>query len=413
MNVVEKLAAARPAHLDPAVETDQATRSVELARAMAAPRTPRTARKADEIRSNEMKRRIVRPLWGLGVVGAAAVTAVALAVAGSGGSGAPGSPGISASAAPTTMDARTVLLAAAHQASGQPDRTAKYWHSAQLHRDYHRADGYTVVSESRDERWTPSTPGDESWGRQQNLGTRPVSPADEVAWRAAGSPATFPVGALVRPRAEAMKRLMAKRFTAKTKRLMAKRLMPGRLTLTMTTKPGEVQTSHSAQVEGDKIFWLGRNVSMKDLRALPTDPAGLKKSLLRSYEGHDTEASSVPMSSDAWLFRVTSGLIMDMPVSPKVRAAAFEMLAGLKTVKTVGMVKDAQGRAGTAIAVTEHTRSAGVQQQRLIIDEATGRALGQEIVVLRPAGTMAGLPPGSVVSSSTVVTDEWTDSGPR
>jgi hypothetical protein len=389
MNVIERLTAARPAHLDPAVETDQATRGAELARAMAAPRTPRTTRTAGEIRSGEMKRRIVRPLWGLGVVGAAAVTAVTLAVTGSGGGAAPGSPGISASAAPTTMDARTVLLAAAHQATGSPVETGAYWHSTRLDRSYQRIGDYTVVEENRFEDWTPTGTGKdkERWSRQQYLGTRPATPADVAAWKRAGAPATFEVQHYPGPR--------AKLFAPEVLR----------------TGPGKPSTSHTPLIDGDKVFSLGENVTMKDLRALPADPARLKTVLLRSYKGHGTEASSVPMSAETWLFTVTRGLITDMPVTPRVRGAAFRMLADLKTVRAVGTVKDAQGREGTAVAVTEDTKAAGLLQHRLIISSA-GEALGQETVALRPAGTTAGLPAGSVESSSTVSSD-WTDSVPR
>jgi hypothetical protein len=77
----------------------------------------------------------------------------------------------------------------------------------------------------------------------------------------------------------------------------------------------------------------------------------------------------------------------------------------------VGTVKDAQGREGTAVAVTEDTKNEGLLQHRLIISSA-GEALVQETVALRPAGATAGLPAGSMVTSSTVSSD-WTDSVPR
>ncbi|ACY95844.1 hypothetical protein Tcur_0239 [Thermomonospora curvata DSM 43183] len=93
-------------------------------------------------------------------------------------------------------------------------------------------------------------------------------------------------------------------------------------------------------VDGDKIFWLGRNVTMKNLRALPADPARLKAELLKWYRGHGTEAAGDPMSADVRLFTVTQGLILDMPITPKVRAAAFRMLAGLDSVKAAGPVRD-------------------------------------------------------------------------
>lgn len=60
----------------------------------------------------------------------------------------------------------------------------------------------------------------------------------------------------------------------------------------------------------------------------------------------------------------------------------------------------------------EKTPARGVLQHRLIIDDATGRALGQDIVVLKPA-LSGGLLVGSVLASTTIVTDEWVASPPR
>jgi hypothetical protein len=62
------------------------------------------------------------------------------------------------------------------------------------------------------------------------------------------------------------------------------------------------------------------------------------------------------MSSDLGPYTVAKGLITDMPVTPKVRGGAFRMLADLRTATALGRVEDAQGRPGTAIAITERTR---------------------------------------------------------
>ncbi len=132
----------------------------------------------------------------------------------------------------------------------------------------------------------------------------------------------------------------------------------GRLkSFTAKTAPGRPEVSSSPLVDGDKVFWLGRNVTMKDLRSLPSDPKRLKAELLRWYKGHGTESND-PMSSDEWLYQVARGLVMDMPVKPEVRAAGFRMLAALPAVKSVGKVQDPQGRTGNAIAVDEKTPAA-------------------------------------------------------
>ncbi|MGP4026400.1 hypothetical protein [Actinomadura sp. 3N407] len=41
-------------------------------------------------------------------------------------------------------------------------------------------------------------------------------------------------------------------------------------------------------MDGGEVFWLGRNVTVEDLRSLPSDPERLKARLMRWYEGRDT-----------------------------------------------------------------------------------------------------------------------------
>ncbi|WP_433180061.1 CU044_5270 family protein [Actinoallomurus sp. CA-150999] len=336
-----------------------------------------------------------RTMWltgGLGLTAAAAAAAVAISTTGGSAGGPAGDrPGGTGSPPRTVaLNAHTVLLAAASRADVQPDRVGKYWHSVTLGRSYFRVAAptgdYTVLSEGRSEQWTPSAVRQDQVASEQRLGARPATAADVAAWKKAGSPTSFTFSATPYGK--------------------------GKGKMVMPAQPGKVSVSRAPLVDGDKVFWLGRNVTMKDLRALPADPKRLKASLSRWYQGHGTESSSEAMGSDLWLYTVAKGLIMDMPVTPKVRGAAFRMLADLKMVKAIGAVKDAQGRTGTAIAVTEPTKGNGTLQHRLIIDTATGRALAEELIVLKPAGSTAGLAPGSLYSSSAVLTQDWTDATP-
>ncbi|MGV9599197.1 CU044_5270 family protein [Streptosporangium sandarakinum] len=407
---IDRLRAARPAHLGD-TPVDERTRTAELTRAMAQPRQERRTRRAPG------RRTIARPAWGLGLAGAAAaVTAVAVAVTGTGGTApspsaartgqavassespksSKSSPGRTAPDGQVRLSARTVLLAAAHRAAGQPDETGAWWHTVSVSRTLFRAEGadYTVVDRQRTESWTPSATGPEQrqYSSTQSLGARPATPEGEAAWREAGAPAEIPV------------------------------VVPGKkgAKLSLPTGPGEVQKGQGALPDGDKVFWLGRNVSVRDLRALPSEPDALKAWLLRSYKGHGTE-SSAPMSRDAWLFAVTAGLITDMPVTPEVRGAAFRMLAGLASIEVARDVTDAEGRAGTAVTIDEQEASAmgkaaagddGVLRTRLIFDEETGRALATENVVVRPGGPQAGMEPGTVWNSDVLLESGWTDDRP-
>lgn len=381
MNPIDELRAARPAHLGDR-PVDERTRAAELSHAMSQPRRPRR------------RRTIVRPAWGLGLVGvAAATTAVAVVMAGNGAPAPPRATVTERLIAPSpatpkvTLSARDVLLAAAEKADRQDETTGDYWHTATVARNRFAVakGGYHFVTEQRDEMWTPRATGGEQWSRSQSLGSQPATEEDRKAWEAAGSPAEVEI-----------------EMPDKGKGLRMK----------MPTAPGKVRTSHSPLVDGDKVFWLGRNVTMKDLRGLPSDPDELKKWLLRSYEGHDTESSSTPMASDVWLFKVSAGLITDMPVTPQVRGAAFRMLAELDTVEVIANVTDAEGRQGTAVSIEERLKGGGVLGNRLVFDESTGRALANENVVVKPGGLQAGFEPGTVFNSIAVLETGWTDEKP-
>ncbi|MFI7442743.1 CU044_5270 family protein [Nonomuraea indica] len=372
MNPIDDVRAARPAHLGD-TEVDQRTRQAELAYAMSqgAP-APR--------------RRSLRPVWGLSLAGAAAaVTAVAVFGAGAGGGAGGGTtPAVrsaTGTAAPMALSAQQVLLMAATKAEGRPSSSGTYWHTESVQRTLTRAvAGYLVVEEGRIQSWVSATG---QWSRSQPLGAQPATDADRARWEAAGSPAQIEVE------------------------------VPGKRTRTLTTEPGKPHSGHHA---GKEIFWLGRNVTMADLKRLPEDETALKRWLLRHYQGHGTE-SGAPMGRDAWLFQTTAGLITDMPVSAKVRAAAFRMLAGLPTVTASAGVTDARGRSGTAVAIeTEslapdgHAAGKGTLQDRLIIDEQTGQALARESVVVEPGGLQKDFEPGTVWNSVTLVKAAWTDS---
>ncbi|GLZ16192.1 hypothetical protein Acsp04_64270 [Actinomadura sp. NBRC 104425] len=393
-DVLRMLADARPAELDPDAPVDPATRAAELAR----------AKTADSHAARAVPRRRIRPMWGLGLVGAATAAVVAATTltgtdtgAGTGPRSGSGSPTTTVRPGPSgalgTMDARTVLLTAAEQADKQTDSLRAYWYVMTLSRSYMRATSpqgdYTVLLQDRWETWTPSAPRGTQWNRHEFLGGRPATEADRAVWQRAGSPSTFRLKATVVNKASGAVRTKEAQVDA---------------------APGEPHLD-SAPVVGGNVYWLGRNVSVKDLRSLPADPARLKKWLLRWYTGTDPEGGGVPMGADEWLFTVTRGLVVEMPVTPEVRAAAFRMLAKLKTVRSVGEVTDAQGRTGVAVAVT--TKSAnGTLQHRLIVDPASGSALGDETIVVKPAGANAHLPAGSTLRSTTVVKTAWTDSAP-
>jgi hypothetical protein len=394
MNPIEQLRAAKPAHLDPDPRVEETTRARELSYALSQARTVRS------------RRRIAKPAWGLSLVGAAAaVTAVAVTMSGGTGGGtgsgtpAPGGATSSVTKGPApqvSLDARSVLLAAAHSAEVQPDKVGKYWHSSTIGKNLVTAGSYALFEQSKSEGWTPYATGADTWTREQNLGVVPATPADEAAWKAAGSPTKIKVTFPDKGGSDGG---------------------PIKGSMVVSTVPGAPRISHQPLFQGDKIFWLGKNVTMKDVRGLPSSPTALKQWLLRSYEGHGTEGGD-KVSADSWLFSVAAGLITDMPVTPQVRGAAFRMLANLKSLKVTENVQDSSGRSGTAVSLTTVSGSkatgkkTGLYDDRLIFNKGTGLPLAREGVVIKPGGFQAGLKPGTVFYSTLVQDSGWTDSNP-
>ncbi|MET8388377.1 hypothetical protein ABZV14_35830 [Streptosporangium canum] len=81
--------------------------------------------------------------------------------------------------------------------------------------------------------------------------------------------------------------------------------------------------------------------------------------------------------ADLRLYDMGVHIIMRFPVSPKVRAAAYRMIASLPGVTAVGEVTDPLGRRGRAVSIprtTDTGESEGVD--RLVVDAETGLPLG-------------------------------------
>ncbi len=154
----------------------------------------------------------------------------------------------------------------------------------------------------------------------------------------------------------------------------------------------EIGSRRLGPLSPGRQFPLGRSaplpgitVTTAELSAAPTDPV-----LLRAWlTGKIRHAGTEPTGEV--LFRAGESLVMDLPVTPQLRGAAYHMLAGLDGVHSLGPVTDRRGRAGTAVAYdytgpqdeNDPASPTGPMQARLIIDLPTGRALGTESYSLR------------------------------
>lgn len=369
---------------------------IRLVRELYAPPAPAPAHEVAAARARfdaATRTRRSRPRWvlpgaGLAAVAAAAAVTVAL-------SGTPSRAPVTPAGPPSS--ARTVLLNAALLADRQPVTTGRYWHvdSRIQWIQKVRDGGYLIADTSRMESWAAGS--GQAVGRVRYLGARPARPADEAAWRRAGSPHVF-------------RTVEGKRTTTSPER-------------EVTTRGADALTGMGVAVEAG----VGR------LREAPADPGRLRTWLLalphspltsrpvhvgKIRPGAPIPSAPPPPSKaqvDHWLFVQGSDLILYAPVTPQVRAAAFRMLAALPGVTAAGTVHDADGRRGTAVAMGEidpGDRPEAIQQ-RLVIDPANGRALAYEEVVLGRNIIYPALAAGTIASSTTVRTAGWTDASPR
>jgi hypothetical protein len=117
-------------------------------------------------------------------------------------------------------------------------------------------------------------------------------------------------------------------------------------------------------------------VTTAELASAPVEPARLRGWLTDLIRRGGVEPSG------HLLFFAGQSLVMNLPVTPQVRAAAYRMLAGLEGVRLLGEVADPRGRKGTAVAY-DYAGPDGPRQTRLIIDLPAGQALAEESYSLR------------------------------
>jgi hypothetical protein len=107
--------------------------------------------------------------------------------------------------------------------------------------------------------------------------------------------------------------------------------------------------------------------------------------------------------SDRLTFSLLGRMLLDTPAEPKVRAAAFRILADLPGVRGLGTVRDDSGRSGQGVEFTD-----GTYTERLIIDTATHLILANK-VSSGPKGTATPAKEGNTL----VLTAEWSDAAPQ
>ncbi|BCY07578.1 hypothetical protein L3i22_026660 [Actinoplanes sp. L3-i22] len=285
------------------------------------------------------------------------------------------------------LTASQLLLTAAERSSAEKPVTGKY---LVVRIEYGTVmtvgagtSTFQMTEKGVDQTWLSRTRSEPTRVTSQSLGMTPTTPADEAAWRAAGSP---------------------------KKVLLGKPLPDGSVAEgePVSIAGGKPHTGSAGYVDVYAVG--GKTASVPYLEALPTEPEALRAALLKNFAVDGP--GDLPDDPEQWLLVVASGLITDIPVSGPVRAAAFRLIATLPGVRSLGEVADRHGRRGQGFAYARTTRSGGEIEYRFVIDEATGRALGHEAVVLQPGGINARQAPGSLLGYSVVLDQRTTDEKP-
>jgi len=325
-----------------------------------------------------------RPLLAGTAVAAVAATAIAVPVVRSGHSGAPLHP-----VPPRALDARSFLLASADVSEKAPATAhGNYWYTRIQRVDRARqpsrrpgaGPGSSANGGPRSgpyfpfrayvsitwENWDPYRQGQPSRMVDRDIKATFATPADKAAWQRAGSPSLSDM------------------------------------------KPFSTDSRYD-----EPFLELGpKGTKMADLPKLPVTPAGLKKLVRADREQRlrqlrKAHAGSQELSYREDVYQAAVGIIT-APTTPKVRAAAYRMLAGQRGIRSLGEVRDGLGRRGVALAVRLDRRtSTGNQkgEEHLIIDPASARVLAKEFHPIGADGKAESLPSESTL----MIGDGWTD----
>ena len=289
-----------------------------------------------------------------------AACAVAVATVSLPGPGGHAQPARVRTAQPSTspsVDARTFLLAAAEQAeTSRSPASGRYWHLTT------RRCAQNMTGPMRAAMGQPSPTSDgpiyhystceseDQWFAangfvRSNVGVDPkvvfASPQDRKSWQADGSPA------LLQPPAH-----------------------------TDSHIPPGWGPNHS------------HPLSLKQLRALPSDPAALKREVAK---GAEEPLHGARLDSYIWTFSTD---LLAQPITAKTRAGIYRMYAGIPGVRMVGATKDPEGRLAIALS---YTLDGSHQEDQILFTPDTHEFLS----------TIFGGGNSSVIDEQLVA--EWTD----
>ncbi|MFG1960588.1 CU044_5270 family protein [Nonomuraea sp. NPDC049028] len=252
-----------------------------------------------------------------------------------------------------TSNVPPVLAAAADRLAAQPPGTGAWWRreTLQVERIRTKANpSFTVEQRVTQVLWVNREGEDQL--EQGDVTSTLLTPADEQAWKDAGSPP-------------------------------------------LCVPKGKCAVA--------TLFWPSADPeSLKPVTRLPIDAEALKAELLTRRSAGDGQTEAW------WLWATAKWLLFETQSTPGTRAALYRMLAGLPGVQVTDKVSDVEGRAGVAL-LFEHPDG---YQQQIIIDRGSGDLLAAQTVLLRPNGE-DGRPDGRPLESWVIKKQGWTDETPK
>jgi hypothetical protein len=127
-------------------------------------------------------------------------------------------------------------------------------------------------------------------------------------------------------------------------------------------------------------------------RKLPTDPAALERWIRERTAGQGE-------SADVEVWVAVQDMLLSPVAPPKLRAALYDVAAGLPGVVYLGQVTDPLGRTGIGVALAHGDDSHARGRMELVFDPTTGLPLEEQEVALDPAQWgLASSAGGAVVS---------------
>ncbi|WP_214412114.1 CU044_5270 family protein [Sphaerisporangium fuscum] len=289
------------------------------------------------------------------------------------------------------------LDAAADRAAAQPARSGRYWHTRGYILDEEiigpPGGRYRVKTRVEASRWAPRDPATALVLAESGLPTTPASAADTRAWRRAGSP-----------------------------KLCGDDTDCGNDTAPLgRTRYMFMQSNWPYREEGLPL-------PVNELLALPQDPVALKERLLSFWPAYHASMADWPSPfpgyslrprKDDWLRDLSLDLLQYGPISPGTRAALYRLVAGSPGTRFLGQVRDVTGRQGVAVGWTTNEAD-GQSERQLVVDESDGSLLAVQNVVVKPLSKdpqgqpgLAGLPAGTVYHALVYERSGWTESPPK